>query len=60
MRRSTHTGLVHAQAKCDDCPWEAGSRNALGLAAQHADRHPDHTVTAEIGRIVIYNRKGSE
>lgn len=61
-RRSTHTGIAHAQAECLDCTFKVFTRNSLGLAAQHADRYPDHQVTAEQGLIVIYNKhneKGS-
>lgn len=56
-RRSTHTGIAHAQAECLSCPFKVFTRNSLGLAAQHADRHPDHEVHVEQGLIVIYNRK---
>lgn len=56
-RRSTHSGIVDAQARCDDCPFAVFTRNSLGLAAQHADSHPDHTVRAEQSMIVIYNKK---
>ena len=56
-RKSTHTGVAHAEAECLDCPFRVYTKNSLGLAAQHADRHPDHTVHAEQGIIVIYNKK---
>lgn len=56
-RRSTHSGIVDAQARCDDCPFAVFTRNAVGLAAQHADSNPDHTVRAEQSMIVIYNKK---
>lgn len=61
-RRSTHTGVSVAHAECDDCPFKVYSRNSLGLAAQHADRYPDHQVNAEQVVSVIYNmhqKKGS-
>jgi hypothetical protein len=59
-RRSTHTGIAHAEAECLHCPFKVYSRNSLGLAAQHADRHPDHEVHAEQGLIVIYNKRGEK
>lgn len=59
-RSSTHTGILHAQAECMDpgCTFKVYTRNSLGLAAQHADRHPDHKVIVEQAITVIYN-KGS-
>ena len=42
FRRS---GLLAASAECLDCEWDAEGRNAVGLAAQHHDRH-GHTVRA--------------
>jgi len=39
-------GLVHALASCLDCNWEAGSRNAMILAAQH-HRKTGHQVMVE-------------
>lgn len=64
MRRSTHTGISHAQAECfaPGCNFKVYTRNSLGLAARHADAHPDHEVIAEQGLTVIYNKhneKGS-
>lgn len=57
MRRNTFTGLLAAWAKCRDCRFETNARNALGLAAQHADRHPSHEVHVEQTVGVTYNRK---
>lgn len=28
-------GLLSVMAFCDDCEWEQGARNGMGLAAQH-------------------------
>jgi hypothetical protein len=56
-RLNTYTGLTDARAECDDCDFHVVSRNSLGLAAQHADRHPDHTVRAEQIISVLYNKK---
>lgn len=57
MRRNTYTGIAHAQAECQDCPFKVYTRNSLGLAARHADAHPDHTVHAEQVLGVTYNKK---
>lgn len=46
-------------AKCDDCGWTATSRNALGLAAQHSDRH-QHTVHTQTFGGVTFTPEGSE
>lgn len=56
-RRNTYTGIIHAQAECDDCPFKVFTRNSLGLAAQHADRYPSHTVRTEQCLAVTYNKK---
>jgi hypothetical protein len=44
-RHSRRSGIIDADARCDDCEWEVFSRNSLGLAAQHHDR-TGHTVHA--------------
>lgn len=49
-------GIVHVQADCDDCEFSQGSRNAFGLAVQHA-RKTGHTVAVEEGRAYVYNPK---
>jgi hypothetical protein len=49
--------MLDAHAWCEDCRFEQDERNAMGLAAQHADRHPDHEVHAEQTIGVTYNRK---
>ncbi len=36
--RNTWTGILGASAECLTCGWGVGSRNSLGLAAQHHDR----------------------
>lgn len=51
MQGGKRSGLTHVEAGCHDCygmyepQWQA--RNAMGLAAQHAARNPDHAVWAE-------------
>lgn len=57
-RKNTYTGILGAQAYCEDCPFKVYTRNSLGLAAQHADRYPDHTVHVEQTLGVTYNKKG--
>lgn len=41
-------------AECEGCDWKCYSRNALGVAAQHAKRH-GHYVRVTIERTVIYD-----
>lgn len=41
-------GLVHYQARCQDCDWTAYTRNVLGIAARHATAF-GHTVQVETG-----------
>lgn len=53
--RKTHTGLAGVTADCKTCGWNAQTRNALGLAAQHADR-TGHEVHVEQTTIIIYNK----
>ena len=43
-------GLVHTWAWCDNCDQTFHTRNAMGLAAQHANRY-GHTVRVEKGYI---------
>lgn len=53
MRR--RSGVVHAVAECQECPWTTGYyKNALGNAAQHAQR-TGHNVVAEQCISVSYN-----
>ncbi len=54
---TTTGGLVHVWAYCDDCEWNAGSRNGFGLAAQHAQR-TGHTTRVETGH--VYTITGAE
>jgi hypothetical protein len=60
VRKSTHTGIAHAQAECLNCTFKVYTRNSLGLAARHADAHPDHEVHVEQGLSVIYNMHKEE
>jgi hypothetical protein len=54
--RPTRSGIVDGQAWCRQCGWSTEGKNALGNAAQHADR-TSHEVQAELTRVVIYNPK---
>lgn len=54
--RTTHSGVLGVVAECRDCDWESEAKNALGNAAQHADR-TGHTVHVEQMIGVTYNRK---
>lgn len=55
-RRRTHTGITRASSACRDCDWTATTRNALGLAARHADT-THHMVKTEQCMVVIYNKR---
>lgn len=46
--RPSHTGIPHAVGECRDCPKEWSSRNAVGLAAQHADKTGHHVVAEQL------------
>lgn len=51
------SGVVHAQAVCEDCGWETDYyKNALANGAQHAKR-TGHTVQVEQAIVVQYNPK---
>lgn len=54
--RTTSSGLLGVTAECRDCGWFQQANNALGLAAQHADR-TGHMVQVEQTISVIYNRR---
>lgn len=54
--RNTYRGVTDAGAWCDDCPWTAQGRNALGLGNQHA-RRTGHTVLCDETWTVTYNKK---
>ena len=41
-------GLVHYWGQCRDCDFTVSSRNAVGLASQHAQRYK-HQVWVETG-----------
>lgn len=40
------SGLLGAYSRCIDCGWETEARNAVGNAAQHAERY-GHEVISE-------------
>lgn len=59
-RLNTYTGLQSAMAGCRTCHGDAAfwfARNAVAVAARHADAHPDHEVWAEQVISITYNRK---
>ena len=61
-RVSTHTGITDARGGCLDCNGNTAlwmGRNAVGVAARHADAHPDHEVWAEEVISITYNQKAS-
>lgn len=62
MRRNTYTGILGVHAWCDgrDCGWTLEAKNALAVAARHADAHPDHEVHVEQVLGVTYNRRTDE
>ena len=49
-------GIVHYHAWCEDCGWMVGSRNCIGLAAQHHGR-TGHKVGCETGYSIQWDRK---
>lgn len=50
-----HTGVLGVHAHCATCGWESEARNAVGNAAQHAQR-TGHTVYAEQVISIVWNR----
>lgn len=52
-RRPTNSSIPHYDARCQDCEWEQGKRNAVGLAAQHHDK-TGHTVTIEVEKVIVF------
>jgi hypothetical protein len=55
--RNKFTGLLGVSAECD-CGWTLESRNATGVAAQHAMR-TGHTVRVEQTIGITFNRQTS-
>jgi hypothetical protein len=55
--KAQFTDLVEILASCDDCGWECESRNAQGLASQHAEKN-GHMVTVVATRTHIYATHG--
>lgn len=41
--------LLDARADCDECDWSTEGKNAMGNAAQHADKE-GHKVSGELYR----------
>lgn len=55
--KNRYSGVVHAQAECEDCDWTASERkNALANGSLHA-RRTGHTVQCEQVTAVTYNKK---
>jgi len=54
-------GIVHATARCHEggCDFRVDSRNAVGVAAQHAER-TGHEVSADEGRSMVWNAGGDD
>lgn len=53
--RPNRSGMFDCLAHCATCEWEADTRNAVGLAAQHARRNPTHEVRAEQTIVMIWD-----
>lgn len=47
MVRPDRSGIVSCRYDCDDCDFEGDAKNGVGLAAQHKEAYPDHTVRVE-------------
>lgn len=58
MASPDRSGLIHAIAECEDCEFHVGSKNAMGLAAQHAEANPTHTVHCETGHSYTWEGSG--
>lgn len=41
------SGVVDVNYGCHDCEFGGNGRNGVGLAAQHAEANPTHSVWAE-------------
>lgn len=52
--RKTRAGLVHVFGYCENCDWQVGSKNGVGLAAQHTDR-TGHTTRVETGYAITFH-----
>lgn len=52
-KRRTKVTKPHCEAECLDCDWTLVSANALGVAAQHTDRH-GHETRVEVTRVIRY------
>lgn len=57
LKRSSN--VVEAYAECHDCDWTAASKNAAGIAAQHARRN-QHEVTVTVTMATNYMRRSGE
>lgn len=56
MTVTKHTGLLGVIAECHMCGWSSEARNAMGNAAQHAER-TGHEVSVEQTIGVTYNKR---
>ncbi len=58
MARS-ESWLLGMNGYCVTCGKENSANNAVGWAAQHAEK-PGHDVRVEVTRMVAFNHRGSE
>jgi hypothetical protein len=58
--RMRSSGLLGANAWCDSCEFEHFTRNAMGLAAIHADMNPGHRTFVEQTISVSYVNENGE
>ena len=55
-RRTSRGGLVHVYGYCLECDFHVGSKNGVGLAAQHTDR-TGHKTCVETGYAISFSVK---
>jgi hypothetical protein len=53
--KAVNSMLIEIIASCDDCDWECETRNAQGLASQHAEK-TGHLVVVTVTRHYEYAR----
>lgn len=46
--KPNRTGVTHASAYCQGCDWSSEARNAIGNAAQHAERTGHHVEAEQV------------
>jgi hypothetical protein len=52
------SGVLKGVYGCDNCEFGGEARNAVGIAAQHAEANPTHDVWAE--QVTSMNWRGSD